>query len=146
MGTKCAPLFANLILYSYQAEFVQKLLRDNNKHLAVSANHTFRYMYMDDVLSINNHNFHNYVHLIYSDELEIKNTTDSDNSASYLDILLNIDSNGRLTTSRYDKRNDFNDLTLQSSTFLFYVVPYHFHLLMMCISPSCLDSIRKSMF
>ena len=70
-------------VYSYEAEFVQKLLRDNNKKLAVSFNHTFRYI--DDVLSINNHNFQNYVHLIYPDELEIKDTTESDKSASYVD-------------------------------------------------------------
>ena len=76
------------------------------KKLAVSFNHTF--WYIDDVLSINNHNFHNYVHLIYPDELEIKDTIESDISASYLDILLNIDSNGRLTTTLYDKRDDFN--------------------------------------
>jgi hypothetical protein len=31
MGTNCAPLFADLFLYSYEAEFVQKLLQDNNK-------------------------------------------------------------------------------------------------------------------
>jgi hypothetical protein len=37
--------------------------------------------------------------LIYPDELEIKDTTESDKSAWYLNILLNIDSNGRLTTS-----------------------------------------------
>ena len=96
---------ADLFLYLYEAEFVQKLLRDNNNKLAVPFNHTFRYI--DDVLSINNHNFHSYVHLIYPDELEIKDTTESDKSASYLDILLNIDSNGRLTTSLYDKRDDF---------------------------------------
>ena len=53
-------------------------------------------------------NFHNYVHLIYPDELEIKDTTESDRCASYLDILLNIDSNGRLTTTLYDKRDDFD--------------------------------------
>ena len=41
----------------------------------------------------------NYVHLIYSEELDIKDTTESDRSASYLDILLNIDSNGKLTTT-----------------------------------------------
>jgi hypothetical protein len=86
MGTNRAPLLADLFLYSYEAEFVQKLLRDINKKLPVSFNHTFRYI--DDVLSINNHNFHNYVHLLYPDELEIKNTTESDKSASYLDILL----------------------------------------------------------
>jgi hypothetical protein len=54
MGTNCAPLLADIFLYSYEAEFVQKLLRDNNKKLAVSFNDTFRYI--DDVLSINNHN------------------------------------------------------------------------------------------
>jgi hypothetical protein len=72
----------------------------------VSLNHTFRYT--DDVLSINNHDFHNYVHLIYPDELEIKDTTESDKSASYLDILLNVDSNGRLKATIYDKRDDFD--------------------------------------
>jgi hypothetical protein len=66
--------------------------------------------YIDDVLSMNNRNFQNYVHLIYPDELEIKDTTESRKSASYLDILFNIDSNGRLTTSLYiyDKRDDFD--------------------------------------
>jgi hypothetical protein len=54
-------------------------------------NHTFRSI--DNDLSISNHNFHNYVHLIYPDELEVSDTTKSDISASYLDILLNIDSN-----------------------------------------------------
>jgi hypothetical protein len=54
MGTSCAPLLADLFLYSYESKFVQKLLQDNKK-LAVSFNHTFRYI--DDVLSINNHNF-----------------------------------------------------------------------------------------
>ena len=76
------------------------------KKLAVSFNLTYRYI--DDVLSINNHNFHNYVHLIYPDELEIKDTTESDRCASYLDILLNMDSDGRLTTTLYDKRDDFD--------------------------------------
>jgi hypothetical protein len=31
MGTDFAPLLADLFLYSYGAEFVQKLLQDNNK-------------------------------------------------------------------------------------------------------------------
>ena len=69
MGTNCAPLLADLFLHSYEAEFVQKLLQDNNKKLTVLSNHTF--WEIDDALSINNNNFHNYVHLIYSDELEI---------------------------------------------------------------------------
>ena len=106
MGINFPILLVDLFLYSYEAEFVQKLLRDKNKKLAVSFNLTYRYI--DDVLSINNHNFHNYVHLIYPDELEIKDTTESDRCASYLDILLNIDSDGRLITILYDKRDDFD--------------------------------------
>jgi hypothetical protein len=32
MGTNFAPLIVDLFLYSYEAEFVQKLLQDNNKN------------------------------------------------------------------------------------------------------------------
>jgi hypothetical protein len=53
MGTNCAPLLADCFLYSSEAEFFQKLLRDKNKKLAVTINHTFRYI--DDFLSSNNH-------------------------------------------------------------------------------------------
>jgi hypothetical protein len=119
LGTNCVPLLADLFLYSYEAEFPQKLLRDNNKKLTVPFNHTFRYI---NVLSINNHNFHNYVQLIYPNELEIKETTESDKSPSYLDILLNIDSNGRLTTSLYNKRDDF-DITIANFPFLCSDIP-----------------------
>jgi hypothetical protein len=105
MGMNCVPLLADLLLYSYEAESVQKLLQDNilKKKLAVSFNHIFRYI--DDVLSINNYNFHNYVHLIYPNELEVKDTIESNNSASYDIFLLNIDSNDRLTTTLHDKFN-----------------------------------------
>ena len=41
-------------------------------------------------------------------ELEIKDTTESSTSASYLDVLLNIDVGGKLTTQLYDKRDDFD--------------------------------------
>ena len=51
MGTHCAPLLADLFSYSYEAEFIQKLLHEKKKSLAVAFNSTFRYI--DDVLSIN---------------------------------------------------------------------------------------------
>ena len=41
-------------------------------------------------------------------ELEIKDTTESNTSASYLDLLLSIGRDGQLHTSIYDKRDDFN--------------------------------------
>ena len=41
-------------------------------------------------------------------ELEIKDITDTDKSASYLDLHLHIYSDGGLRTNLYDKRDDFN--------------------------------------
>jgi hypothetical protein len=41
-------------------------------------------MHIENVLSINNHNFHIYAYSVYLDELEIKDTTESDKSASHL--------------------------------------------------------------
>ena len=45
---------------------------------------------------------------VYPIELEIKDTTDTDRSASYLDLHLEIDSEGRIRTKLYDKRDDIN--------------------------------------
>ena len=45
---------------------------------------------------------------MYPAELEIKDTTESNTSDSYLDLLLSIESDGQLRTSLYDKRDDFN--------------------------------------
>ena len=52
--------------------------------------------------------FENYLHQMYPAELEIKDTTGSITSASYLDLLLSIGRDGQLHTSIYDKRDDFN--------------------------------------
>jgi hypothetical protein len=51
IGTNCAPLLADLFLYSYEVEFIQKLLHEKKKYLPVAFSLTFRYI--DDVLSIN---------------------------------------------------------------------------------------------
>ena len=73
MGTNCAPLLADIFLYSYEAEFIQTLIRSGKRHLAKSFNFTYRYI--DDVFSLNNHKFSDYVYDIYPVELEIKETT-----------------------------------------------------------------------
>jgi hypothetical protein len=44
----------------------------------------------------------------YPIELEIKDTTDTDKSTSCVDLHLELDSEGRLGTKRYDKRDDLN--------------------------------------
>jgi len=66
-------------------------------------------VYIEDILSLNN-KFSNFLHLIFSVELVVKDTTDSPNSASYLDLYLEHDINATLTTKLYDKRDDFNFL------------------------------------
>ena len=104
MSTNSAPLLADLFLYSYEAEFVQSLLQAGKKHLAQQFN--FTYIYIDDVLSLKNTTFAEYLEFSYPRELEIKETTETAASSSYLNYLY-ID-NGELTIRLYDKRDDFN--------------------------------------
>ena len=64
MGTNCAPFLADLSLYSYEADFIQGL--------------HFTFHYIDDVLSLNNSRFGDFVDHIYPIELEVKDTTNTD--------------------------------------------------------------------
>ena len=91
MGTICAP---------------QYLLSTGRKQLASRFNFTYRYI--DDVLSINVPEFENHLGQMYPAELQMKDTTESNTSASYLDLLLSIGRDGQLHTSTYNKRDDFN--------------------------------------
>jgi hypothetical protein len=52
LWVQTAPLLSDLFLYSYEADFIQELLKENEMKLAQSFNFTFRYI--DDVLSLNN--------------------------------------------------------------------------------------------
>ena len=106
MGTNCAPILADSFLYTYDADFIQGPLKKNEKKLSRSFNFTFRYI--DDVLSLNNSRFGDFFGRIYPIELEIKDTIDTATSAPYLDLRLEIDSEGHLRTKFYDKGDDFN--------------------------------------
>ena len=70
MGTNCAPLLADIFLYSYEADFIQSLLSAGKKRLASQFNFTYRYI--DDVLSINNPDFENYLGQMYPLSLRSK--------------------------------------------------------------------------
>ena len=41
MGTNCAPLLAEIFLYSYEAEFIEFLLSTGKKKLASQFNHRY---------------------------------------------------------------------------------------------------------
>ena len=60
--------------------------------------HISSFRYIDDVLSLNNSKFGEYVEQIYPFDLEVKDTTDTAKSVSYLDLHLEIDNEGRLKT------------------------------------------------
>ena len=90
MRTNCTPLLSDLFFYSYDVDLIQGLLKKNEKKLTRSFNLTFRYI--DDVLSLNNSRFGDFVDRINSIELEIKDTTNTDRSDSYLDLHLKIGS------------------------------------------------------
>ena len=47
MGTNCAPLLADLFLYSYENEFLDKLIKEGKRKLARKFNLSYRYN--DDV-------------------------------------------------------------------------------------------------
>jgi hypothetical protein len=70
MGTNCAPLLADLFLYSYESESLQKLVKDKKIHEGRAFD--FTYTYIDDVLSINNSRFAKFLPLIYPLELEVR--------------------------------------------------------------------------
>ena len=106
MGIDCASLLADLFHYLHDADFIQGLLKKHKKKLARSFNFTL--CYIDDVLSVYNSRFGDFVDCIYPIELEIKDTTDTDRSASYLDLHLEIHSEGLLKAKLYDKRDVFN--------------------------------------
>ena len=119
MGTNCVLLADIFLLYSYEAEFIQFLFSTGKKKFASQFNFTITDI--DDVLSISSPDFENYLGQMYPAELEIKDTTESNTSNSYLDLLLWIGRDGQLRTSLYDKRDDFNfhitNFTLLSSNF-----------------------------
>jgi hypothetical protein len=55
--------------------------KKNEKKLALSFNFTFRYI--DDVLLLNNSRLGDFVDRIYPNEIEIKDTTDTDSRLLY---------------------------------------------------------------
>ena len=63
-GYQRSPILADLFLYSYEANVIQRLIKKNEKKLARSFNFTFRYIF--DVLSLNNSKFGDFVDRIYA--------------------------------------------------------------------------------
>ena len=105
MGTNCVPLLADLFLYSYENEFLDKIIEGGKRKLARKFNLSYRYI--DDLTSFNNNRFNEFISDIYPTELTISETTASTSVASYLYLLFTRDENNNITTKLYDKRDAF---------------------------------------
>ena len=93
MGTNCAHLWQmcshihmKLILYTIY------------KKPKTSFNLTFRYVHVDDVLSLSNPKYNDYIDVIYQKELDFKDTKGAPKWANYLDLHLEFDEDGILFT------------------------------------------------
>ena len=111
MGTNCAPLLVDLFLYSYENEFLDKLIKEGIRKLARKFNLSYRYI--DDLISFNNKRFKEFISDIYPKELTISATTESTSVASYLVIR---DNSNNITTKLYDKRDTFDIRTILRAT------------------------------
>ena len=78
-----------------------KNLVKNNLQAVMKFNGTMRY-----IETLNNNSFASNIPDIYSSELDLKKTTESPTTVSYLDKLITIN-NGKYVTAVYDKRDRF---------------------------------------
>ena len=105
MGSKCAPLVADLFLFCNEKDFMKDLSSDNQADVIMALNSTSRYL--DDLLNIDNPYFEGMVNHVYPPALQLNKANTSDTEAPFLDLHLSI-SNGFVSSKIYDKRDDFD--------------------------------------
>ena len=134
MGTNCAPLLADLFLYSYENEFLDNMIRRGHRRLARSFNLCYRYI--DDLIVFNNKKFLDYLKEIYPSQLTVGKANKSDHLADYLDLTFIID-----VEVNFQPGYMTNVMILTSTLSIFHTFPatYHLALLMVCTFHSSLD-------
>ena len=134
VGTKCAPLVADLFLYCYERDFMLSLSDDNQSEVIEAFNSTARYP--DHLLNIDKYFLDSIVNHIYPSELQLNKANVSDTEASLLDLHLSI-SDGFVTSKIHDKRDDFDfdivnfpylegDVPRSTSFGVYISQPFHF--------------------
>ena len=82
MGTKCAPLVADLFLFCYEIDIMLSLSDNNQTDIIKAFNSTSRYL--DDLLNIDNPYFEQMVSQIYPTELQLNKSYSSDTEAPFM--------------------------------------------------------------
>ena len=121
MGMNCAPLLADLFLYSYEDEFLDNMIRSDHRRLSRSYNLCYRYT--DDLIVFNTKKFLDYLKEIYPSQLTVEKANKSDHLADYLDLTIMIDSGGKLLTRLYDNKRDDFDFHIVNFSFLSCTLP-----------------------
>ena len=103
--------------FSFENEFLYKLIKEGKRKLARKFNLTYRYI--DDLITFNNKRFEEFISDICSKEITISETTQYTSVASYLDLLFTRDGNNNITT----KLNNINNI---SDAFGFHIVNFPF--------------------
>ena len=107
------PLWGKIIIEKVRTEFIHPILPVINacKFLFQNIQCLQKMFSLEVILGwitlLNNSRFRDDLHHIYPNELEDKDTTDTQKSASYLDLQLEIDNRGTLKTKLCDKCDDF---------------------------------------
>ena len=65
MGTDCAPLIADLFLFSFEFDFMRDLLR---KDLLAARRFCRTFRYIDDLLTLNNSSFKNSIDIVHLED------------------------------------------------------------------------------
>ena len=81
MGTSCASLVADLLLFCYERDFMMSLSDDKQADVIDAFYTTSRYL--DDILNINNVYFVDMVCQIYPSELQLNKANASDTKAAF---------------------------------------------------------------
>ena len=106
MGTDCAPFLANLFLYSYEYEWIDKQRLMKNHHLLKCFKNCGRYI--DDLFLVNNFDqMKKYMSDIYPKELELVPDGFDGMTVPFLDLLLSI-KDGVISSSIFDKRDAYD--------------------------------------
>ena len=111
MGTNCAVFVANMFCFTYEYDFISRIIAAGRKDLISHFRHTLRFV--DDLISVKNPVFEEYLYTsqtdasgiagIYPPFLKLSCEQASLSEVSFLDVLL-FKVNGAFSTKIYDKR------------------------------------------
>ena len=107
MGTNCAGFLANLYCFTYELDFIKRVVAGSKWELARQLQNCTRYI--DDLFNLDIPEYDNLRYLpdgIYPKEVLELNVADAGHSVPYMDIVVRQNSRRGLITTIYDKRLD----------------------------------------